>query len=288
MKSGIECIPCFFRQLLSTSRKVTDDEELQLAAFRKAAEVISKLSMVKNPAENTYGMLKAANEALGCRDPFKEEKKKYNRISMEMYPGLSNTVRDSGDPLHTALKVAVAGNIIDLGIMKSFNIKETLERVLKEGFAVDHYDLFRKELEGVKHLVYLLDNAGEIVFDRVLIEELKKHCNVTAVVNEGPIINDATLEDAVETGLDKVVRVITTGTDSIGKPPDTGSEEYRKVFHSADMIIAKGHANYETMNETDYSIFFLLQAKCDLVAGSLGVECGKAVFLKNGNNKSRN
>lgn len=284
MKSDISCIPCYFNQVLSTVKRVTNDMDLQLKAFKKAMEVVSKLSLETSPAENTYYILKAINKTLGDPDPYKREKKKYNRIAMKLYPKLRKFVNSADDPLYTAIKVAVAGNIVDLGILKSFNIFETLNKILKDGFTKDDYVIFKEHLRNPKSILYLLDNAGEIVFDKILIEELAKKHKVVAVVNKGPILNDAVLEDALAVGLDKITKIITTGTDTVGKMlKENCSSEFRQNFMSADLIIAKGHANYEVLENTNYNIFFLLQAKCDVVAKSLGLECGDAVLLHNPN-----
>ncbi|MDD5688281.1 MAG: ARMT1-like domain-containing protein [Elusimicrobia bacterium] len=278
MKTHDDCIPCYFKQVLSIVQKVTDDEKLQSSAIKKASEISSKLSLENSPAENIYFILKEIHTILDCTDPFKEDKIKYNRIALDMYPQLQNIVRTSKNPLYTATQIAAAGNIIDLGIQKSFNITDTLNEVLKNGFGINHFDDFKKNVEKARNILYLLDNTGEIVFDKILIEQIKSH-NITVVVNEGPILNDATYEDAILVGLDKIAKVITTGTDTIGKIPERSSSQFKDAFYSADLIIAKGHANYEILNETNLNIFFILRAKCDVVAQSLGVKCGESALF---------
>ena len=173
--------------------------------------------------------------------------------------------------------MAVTGNIIDLGILESFDIEQALEQVMDEGFAVDHYEEFMGELGKADNVLYLLDNAGEIVFDTLLMRQLGDK-KLTAVVNGGPIINDAMTEDAEAVGIDKLAKVISSGTDTIGKIPEEGSEEYRSAFEEADLVIAKGHGNYETLDEKDKNIFFMLKAKCGVVAESLGVKLGQVVL----------
>jgi len=289
MRSSVECIPCYFRQVLSIVRRVTSDEHLQEKVFKEiGSAVLPRLTLDKSPAENTYEIIKAINKILGMSslDPFSEERNKYNRIALSMYSELRNIARNTSS-LYTAVQVAVAGNIIDLGILEAFDIRRTLENILRKGFAIDHFDYFRGAIAEAKNILYLLDNAGEIVFDKILIETIKSafpEKRIIVVANEGPILNDATYEDALKVGLDEVAEVITTGTDTIGKHPERGhpAESFREVFYSADVIIAKGHGNYELLNDTNYNIFFILQAKCNVVAKSLGVNVGDAVLLKNG------
>jgi uncharacterized protein with ATP-grasp and redox domains len=289
MKASVECIPCYFRQILSIVQRVTRDEALQERVFKEVGrDVLPRLTLEKSPAENTYEIIKAIDRIFGSPlDPFSEERDKYNRIALNMYSELWDIVHSAPEMLRTAVQVAVAGNIIDLGILEAFDIRRTLENILAKGFAIDHFAQFKDAVLKAKNILYLLDNAGEIVFDRILIETTKsmfpeKH--IIAAVNEGPILNDATYSDALMVGLGKVAEVITTGTDTIGKHPEKGqpSEGFREAFSSADVIIAKGHGNYEMLNDTTYNIFFILQAKCNVVAKSLGVKVGDAVLLKNG------
>ena len=190
-------------------------------------------------------------------------------------------VINNKDPIRAAVKVAVFGNIIDLGIGLKFDLNKNLERVFKEKFAVDEYNDFKEQLDsGGKNILYLGDNAGEIVFDRLLVEQLIKDHNVTFVVKKRPVINDATVEDAEYTGMKDLVPIIDTGSDGIGIQWRTVSEEFLENYENADIIISKGQGNFETMSDKKGGIYFLLRAKCDCVARILGVKFGDIVFIK--------
>jgi len=281
MQSDLKCIPCIFRQVLAAVERVKAPQESKLAAFHEAARLVPRLDMRRPPSVNSHVVLKKVNHVLGCADPYSREKKHYNALALRLLPRLRRLAEKSSDPLRAAVKIAAAGNVIDLGINPVFDVEATIDEVMRDGFARDHFQAFRRELARAKQVLYLLDNAGEIVFDMVLLERLGGR-EVTAVVNSGPIINDATLEDARQVGLAKLVRVMASGSDTIGKLPAAGSAELQRAFGGADLIIAKGHGNYENLEDTGANVFFLLRAKCDVVAASLGVRVGQTVFVRRG------
>jgi len=279
MKSTLECVPCYLKQVISTAKEATNRKELQFQALQAAAKVIGKLSLEKSPAENTYYVLKAAQKVLMDDDPFNKKKLKYNKIALKMYPRLKKIIKKSDKPLYTAVKVALAGNIIDMGILPSFDIEKTLKETLSSPLTIDDFDRFSQDLKKSSNILYLGDNIGEIVFDKVLVEELLPK-KVFFAVKSGPILNDATLEDAHVVKMDEVAKVITTGTDMLGAPLKQCSEEFQDIFLSADLIISKGQANYETLSEVKANIYFLLKAKCEVIARDLGIKCGDTVFKR--------
>jgi hypothetical protein len=273
--------------VLSVVKEATNRRELQFQALQAAAKTIGKLSLENTPAENSYYVLKAAQKVLMDDDPFSRKKLKYNKIALKMYPRLKRIIKRSHKPLYTAIKIALAGNIIDMGILPSFDIERTLKEVLNSPLTIDDFDKFSQELEkNPKIILYLGDNTGEIVFDKLVVEELLPK-KVFFAVKSGPILNDATLPDARLVKMGEVARMITTGTDMLGAPLKQCSKEFQDIFQSADLIISKGHANYETLSEVKANIYFLLKAKCEAVARDLGVRCGDLVFKK-GESGSRN
>ena len=196
-----------------------------------------------------------------------------------MVPELRTLIEQSRDPLDAALHVAVAGNVIDLGIGHKFDIEKDVRRIMKQDFAIDAVGDFRKELKGGRNLLYLGDNAGEIVFDRLLVERiLPTGTEVTFVVKSAPIINDAVMQDAKEAGLTKLVKVITTGSNDIGVYWPSVSREFKNAVAAADIIVSKGHGNFETCHDRPGNWYFLLKAKCEMVAEELGVKLGDIVF----------
>jgi len=237
------------------------------------------ISLDRAPAEISDKAVKTVCNLLANEDPYRESKHKHNQEVLKLYPRLKEVISKADDRLHTALQLASAGNIIDLGIVPTFDIEKTIEEVLSRGFAVDHYNQMKERLPSAKNILYIGDNAGEIVFDKLLIEELSP-LPVTFAVKEGPILNDVTKEDAREVGMDKVARVISTGQQVIGVNLPEASPEFRRLFEEAEIIISKGQGNYETLDGTSDRIFFILRAKCNCVARSLGVREGNVVLLR--------
>jgi uncharacterized protein with ATP-grasp and redox domains len=284
MRATPKCIPCYLRQALSAAREVTDEPETQRRAVNEAAKVLPELTMDKTPAHNSTYVLWRAQEVLGCPDPFASKKRHYNQLALEMYPQLKAIVENSSNRLSTAIRVAAAGNVIDLGILDRAQVDLTgdLRDVVSEGFAVDQCALLERRLARGARVLYLADNAGETVFDRVLIEELaERDVEIIVAVKGQPILNDATMEDALYAGLDEAARLISNGSPMIGTELETCSPEFLRHFHSADIIVSKGQANFETLNETSAAIFFILKAKCSEVGRELGVATGDVVALFN-------
>ena len=209
-------------------------------------------------------------------DPYREDKIQATQQALALYPELKKKVSVASDPLEIAVRIAIAGNIIDLGVAESYDLDATLKRVLTQAFAINDLGPLRSALAQSKSVLYLADNAGETVFDRVLIESLDLPVNY--VVKAGPIINDATYEDAVAAGIDQVAEIIDNGSNAPGTLLDQCSKVFRKRFAQADLIIAKGQANYESLSNSSSPIFFLLQAKCNVIARDLGIAEGGTVL----------
>ena len=217
----------------------------------------------------------AIRERTGVRDPYKKDKHEQNRWALSVYPELKKMVDESDDRLLCAVKISALGNTIDLGVSGSYEVDLDLRKI---NLAINDIDIFREKLKTAKKILFIADNAGEIIFDRVLIEELGKR--VVVGVKSGPIINDITIEEVDETGIN--AEFIETGTASLGVELEKVSKEFRKVFYESDVVISKGHANFETLDDANRDIFFLLRAKCEIVADVLGVKKGDIVFWYSG------
>lgn len=178
------------------------------------------------------------------------------------------------------MRLAIAGNIIDLGVSDQYDLEASIERVLVTEPAINHLAQLRQTLSQAKQVLFLADNAGETVMDRLLIEQLP--CPVTYVVKGGPAVNDATREDAIDAGIEQVSELIDNGAATLGTLLGRCSDEFRQRFEEAELIISKGMANYESLNDSRPGIFFLLQAKCAVVAADLGVEEKSLVVLGSG------
>ena len=280
MKVEVDCIPCVFKQALSASRRCTNKVDTLRRVQYELMKLVPQYSFELTPAEMSYYAVKAANEALGCEDPFAEEKRQSNVAMLDLYPRLKKIVESSSDRLHTAVKIAAAGNVIDMGILHRFDVRGAIDDLLNGSFRIDHYESLRRDLASAERILYLADNAGEIVADKLFLETLGRK-DVVVAVKESPILNDATMEDARAVGLDEVAAVISNGSGMIGTILDDCSEEFRDIFHAADVIISKGQGNYEGLDERPENIYFVLKAKCPVVARALGVEEGEAVLKSN-------
>jgi uncharacterized protein with ATP-grasp and redox domains len=280
MKATPACVPCYLRQALSATREVVSDLERQREVLNEVAKLLPDLPLDSTPARNSTYVLWRTQELVGCPDPFASKKEHYTQLALKMYPQLKAIVQASPNRLHAAVRVAAAGNIIDLGILDraDVDLMGVLNEILTQGLTVDECGLFEAQLASINRVLYLLDNAGETVFDRVLIEELAVSGVQTTVVAKGDaILNDATMEDAIAAGLDEVAHLISNGSPMIGTDLESCSAEFLRHFDEADLVVSKGQANFETLDGTTNRIFFILKAKCDEVARELGVSTGDVV-----------
>ncbi|MBI5188054.1 MAG: DUF89 family protein [Nitrospirae bacterium] len=290
MKVHIDCFPCFLKQSIIALRLGTQDESVQERILKSILSEINIVDTSKPPAYATTFIHRKIRHLLG-KDPFKNIKSEYNQIALKLYPELKNMIEESPDPLWTASRLAIAGNVIDFGIftphqnsgagVTSVDIEGTIEKAIYNPLAVDDYILFRDDVAISDEILYLTDNAGEIVFDRLLIETLislgKK---VKAAVKGSPVINDSTMEDARESGLTEVCEVIDNSSDIVGTILEWTSPEFQEAFKNAQLVISKGQGNFETLIETGKKIFFLFQSKCDVVSKELGLSTGSMLLKK--------
>jgi len=283
MKTCLDCIPCFFKQALEASRIANADETIQRKILNETARAIPGFPLESTPPEMARTIYRIVREYTGVDDPYLEIKNQSNHFALKIYDQLMEKVKESHNPLFTAVELAIAGNIIDYGVKNSLNIKKELERIIseeeqkikQESRHLFQYQSFKTQLENAKNLLYLADNAGEIVFDRVLLEEIhEKYPNlkICFAVKEKPAINDAMMKDAKDCGLDKVAEVISSGSDAPGTLLPYCSDDFNLLFQKADMVISKGQGNYETLSDEDRPVFFLLLAKCPVIANHLQCE----------------
>ncbi len=277
MKIGPECIPCIMRQALETGKIATDDLNKQGEALKRVAELLSDINFQNTPLAVSHKAQRIVRKITSVNDPYEDLKRKSNRKAMDMYPKLKKKVTTSEDTFYTASKLAVAGNVIDVGPGHEFEIEETIERVLDLDFSVNHYDRLKEDVENADEVFYLADNAGEIVLDRIFLEEMDGK-EITLFVRSGPVLNDVTVEDAKSVGLDEIseIRTIKNGEQVAGL--DEISGDFFDKLKEADVVISKGQGNYEAFSEVDANIFYILMAKCPLVARDIGVEEGDIVI----------
>jgi len=282
MKTHLDCIPCFQKQALNATRFVTDDVELQERILRRVIHLLADMDWRTTPPEMAHGVHRIVLEGCNYDDPYKNVKKRDNDIVLKWYSDLKAMVQESEEPVQTAALLSIAGNVIDYGVGVDIKLEETISRAMEKGLTVDDNEAFHKSLKKAKKLALLADNAGEIVFDKLMLEtilEYYKIDNIIIAIKGAPIINDATREDAVHAGLDKIpgVEFFRVGTGIPGSGAERNSKEFRDMLDGVDMVISKGQGNYEALSE-EGGIFFLLMAKCPVVADDLGVPVGSFIL----------
>jgi hypothetical protein len=276
------CVNCFLKTYERLFKKFdvkNAEQELFLSIFQK---VINEKQYDSHP-EIQRELNHAFCDIIKVNDPFAEEKAQSNRMALKLYEQWKPKVQAADNPFDLVLRLSIAGNIMDYGANNSFNLHETIEKVLKTSFAIDHSELLRNKIEKARRILYLGDNAGEIVFDKLFIETIM-HDGVFYAVKDAPILNDVTMTDANEVGIDIVAHVISNGYDVSSTILNKCSKDFLEIYHSADIIISKGQGNFEgLMNENDSRIFFLLMVKCDVIAEMLNVEKGSFVVYNKNN-----
>ncbi len=281
MKTYLDCVPCFLRQTLEVLRSTVDDEQIRWEVMYKVLTALTDFDFKRSPPEIGTFIHRLIREKTGIVDPYKEAKVRSNRLALELYPELKSRIESSPDLWETSLRLAIAGNIIDLGFKKEIlledvqlSIDEALQQQLPDGAA----ERLKEDVANAESILYLGDNAGEIVFDRLFIEQMPTG-KITFVVRGFPIINDATMEDAVDVGMTSLINVIDNGSDLPGTLLEDCSPQFMEKYNSSGLIIAKGQGNYETLTDPAKNICYLFKVKCPVIARDSGVKMGQIAVL---------
>ncbi len=269
MKAQPECQHCFLRQSADAARRAGLDVTATALLQERVRLVLAAMSEAATPPLVASRLHALVREASGNPDPYRAAKQEATAHALTLYPQLHQRIATAADPVDLAVRIAIAGNIIDLGVADSYDLEASIERVVSQPLAIDHLARLKQALSASDELLYLADNAGETVLDRLLIETLGKR--TTYVVKGGPAVNDATREDANAAGLDTVATIIDNGAAILGTLFAQCAPELKQRFDNAPLVIAKGMANYESLHGTRRRLFFLLQSKCAVVAAHLGV-----------------
>jgi len=283
MKTYLDCIPCFIRQALESARLVSNDTILQEVVVRSVLSAVHRMDHNQSPPAMGREIHRIIRTTLNDDDPYREVKKRFNRFMMNLYPELHSQVNQSSNPFETATRLAIAGNVIDFGVRSDLtdeNVRSSIDWSLTAPLNMKMLHNLQEEIASAESILYLADNAGEIVCDRLLLELLPLE-RVVLVVKASPVVNDAIMEDAVATGLADLVQVIDNGSDAPGTILPDCSGSFQLEFNNADLIIAKGQGNYETLNDVERRIYFLFMAKCPVIALDAGCEVGELVLTRN-------
>ena len=279
MKTYLDCYPCLLRQALDAARLAGADERQQKAVLERVLDVLKQVGPLSTPPEIGDRVHRIVRQEVGDEDPYRAVKEASTRQSLALYPRLKALLAEADDPLEVGVRLSIAGNIIDLGPTREYELWNTVERVLAQPFAIDDRGALRAAIARAGQVLYLADNAGETVFDRLLIEVLD--LPVVYAVKDGPVLNDATRKDALAAGVNQAAEVISTGSDAPGTILSRCSAGFRQLYEQAELVIAKGQANYETLSTEGAKVFFLLQTKCPVIARDVGAPVG-SIVLKQG------
>lgn len=281
MQRSLDCMLCFVRQAIDYAKLSTSDIELQQMIVGDSLKQISGMGWDEMPPYIAHIILDIARKHSGVDDPYEQVKQMSTRKAEHLYETWANGAATSRDPFETALRLAMAGNIIDFGVqhvVTDEQIEASIADSLNCPIFGSSISSIREETSKAGQILYLGDNAGETVFDRFLIEQIGPE-KITYVVKGGPCINDATYEDARQAGITELVRVIDNGSRAPGTILRLCSEEFRRQFDSTDLVISKGQGNYESLTDAHQNFLFLLKAKCEPVANDIGCRLGDLVAL---------
>ncbi len=282
MQTYLDCYPCFVRQALEAARLATDDERIIRRVLDGTLAILQEIDLRSTPPEIGAAVHRLVREVTGNPDPYRALKRASTEHALALYPALVQRVADSDDPFATAARLAIAGNIIDLGVPDApydgEALRDDIETVLRTPLTVNDLEALRAEVGGATRVLYLGDNAGETVFDRLFIGQIA--APVTYVVKATPVLNDAVLEDALQAGLDEVATLLDGGFDAPGTLLEHASPALRQAWEDASVVIAKGQGNFEALSQTPGRVFFLLRAKCAVIARHLGLPQGSLILKR--------
>ncbi len=281
MRTYLECIPCVVRQAVEAVRFATDDENIHEQVVREVLRIASEMDLRSSPPAMAAQIHRLIRRLTNNPDPYRQLKDRSNALGMRLYPRLKEQLGEVPDPLELAVRLSIAGNIIDAGLYGELDERRVLDTLSEAENAPLHGSVenLRTASRKVKDILFLADNAGEIAFDRLLIEQLGTE-KITLAVRAHPTINDATRIDADAVGLTSLVEVIDNGSDVPGTILSECSPGFRDRFARADLIIAKGQGNYETLSDVDRPALFLFKAKCPVIVRYLSAPIGSLMLTE--------
>ena len=281
MKMSLDCIPCFVRQITDVVKMAASSDEERQNLMHNVLQWLANVDLNQTPPAASQVLHRRLRELLSADDPYRSAKNRHNELAAALMPAIRKYIELSSDPFVMAVRYAITGNIIDLGAKNKIGYGEIYEDLQNASMQPIFGDIesFRKAVFNAKTILYLTDNAGEIFFDGLLIEQMK-NARVTLAVRGGPIINDATRSDALAAGLDLIVEIIDNGSDAPGTILDDCSIEFRRIFKEADVVIAKGQGNFESLSDDPREIFFLYKTKCSVISRQSGFCLGTYVLAR--------
>lgn len=291
MDINLDCIYCTIKKADNLFSQYEKDENKKIKFMKEVFKIISLSETEDTSPYINARIMRYLNSELNLGDVYYEIKKQYNKLLLSMEEEILKNIYSAEDRLLVALKYAMVGNFIDFGAMDKVDIdklKSLIKNAPEQEINVNEYKKFIEELKGSKQLVYIIDNAGEIVFDKIfikIIKELYPHIVIDVIVRGKPIHNDATIIDAEEVGLCNIVNVIENGTDIPGTQLNAINIRSKEKFDNANLIIAKGQGNFETLFGCSKNIYYIFLCKCDLFTNRFNMEKFKGIFVNEKNVK---
>jgi uncharacterized protein with ATP-grasp and redox domains len=279
MQTYLECYPCVLRQAIEAAKMAQASPSQQRTIVNLTLKILSELPDDVTPPEIGAQVHQIVRKITSHPDPYASVKQEATTMALALLPRLRAMIQSAPDQLEAAIRLSIAGNVIDFGPQPDYDLWQEVERVMVQDLAIDDLQLLREHLRTAQSILLIGDNAGETVFDRLLIEALSKP--VTYVVRGGPVLNDATHEDAIAAGIDEVAEIIDQGNRLPGIVLDISPIAFQARFRAADLILSKGMGNYETLSEVPAPIFFLLKVKCPVISRDIGAPVG-SIIVKRG------
>lgn len=279
-----ECVSCIAKKYMEKYPEGISEEQKRIYVQR-VLKVVSEASSDHSGPVMVYGINQIRKEMFGIADDYEAEKRYFNEKMLACESDLEQKLEDAQDSLKLAIQYALTGNYIDFGAMKEVDesyLMQTLEQAHVHDLKQEEYDTFRMDLQQAKRVVYLTDNCGEVVLDKLLIKTIQKlypQVEITVIVRGDAVLNDATIEDAKQIGLADMVHVIGNGNGIAGTWLNAVSEEAKECIDQADVLIAKGQANFETLQGCGKNIYYLFLCKCDMFVRIFDVPKFSGMFI---------
>ncbi len=279
-----ECVKCLIKKF-SKDYPLNTDTEKSEEFTNKVLDIINNATPDKSAPELVEKIENLRFEIFGVKKDFKDIKRHFNALIMSMEDEIENQILSSPSPLETAVKYAMMGNYIDFGAMDKVD-EDKLFKFIDDALDIDvpqnEFLRFQNELETSKRVVFVTDNCGEVVFDKLFIKTILKlypEIDLDIIVRGEDVLNDATMDDAKQIGLDKIARVTGNGTAIAGTCLDRVSKDTRKKIDNADLIIAKGQGNFETLRYCGLNIYYIFMCKCTMFAERFNVPRFSGMFI---------
>jgi len=280
MQTYLDCLPCFLRQIINAVRQAKpDDSALHLEVVQQFCQNVPNLDLTLSPPALAGQIYAQLSSTAKTTDPFARIKREANERVMKLLPELQKMVDSAPDPLRASLNISIIGNYIDAGIAHNFDWEEAIHKEDETSWDASAYSHFLKMIDQRKNIMILGDNSGEIGLDTLLVRQLKKlGMQVTYVVREKPIINDATMDDARFVGMTELCEVISSGVDTPGTVLERCTREFLARMKETKLILSKGQGNFEALKDEWPGIFYAFKVKCPVVEKFTGRPVGSSIF----------